>query len=408
MPMTEHGFQKLTYAEILEQQIVRAKDLFGQDIDTSEKSVIGKYIRLNVSDFAQQEEALEKIYQARYIDTAYGISLDRLAPFACITRNAAVAAILRVILTNTGETDVAIPMGTKLVNTDGTLYHITASVTVKAGGAVHARAECDLTGTIGNAIKNMAFYQTQIPNIIVSCPTLNAIAVSGKESETDAEFRARWKKALHGSGSGTSDAVSGAVSRIDGVQDVVLYENDTDEVMKIGIGETLNPHSFIVIVRGAEDQSAEIAKTIFEKKPLGIQASGGRGTWNIATEIVTDKAGIPHTIYFAYASAIKIKVYVTVSKENEPNFQLESSKEIFAEALQSFFESYKIGQTVFANTLYAPLVQTGAVSCIDKIELDNPAIQSPHAKTAKIVLGVEEYALFDSVEIVYMEEPDGE
>ena len=43
MPMTEKGFQKRTYAEILEAQITRAKDLFGNDIDTSEKSVLGKY-----------------------------------------------------------------------------------------------------------------------------------------------------------------------------------------------------------------------------------------------------------------------------------------------------------------------------------------------------------------------------
>ena len=98
MPMTEQGFRKYTYAELLEQQIIRAKDLFGDDIDTSGKSVLGKYIRLNVSDFAQQEEALEALYQARYVDTACGVSLDRLAPFAGLQRNAAVATVLALVL----------------------------------------------------------------------------------------------------------------------------------------------------------------------------------------------------------------------------------------------------------------------------------------------------------------------
>lgn len=93
MPMTENGFRKLTYAEILEAQITRAKDLFGNDIDTSEKSVLGKYIRLNTSDFAEQEAALEAVYLARYIDTATGISLDRLTPFANIRRNGATQAM---------------------------------------------------------------------------------------------------------------------------------------------------------------------------------------------------------------------------------------------------------------------------------------------------------------------------
>lgn len=96
MPMTENGFRKLTYAEILEAQITRAKDLFGNDMDTSEKSVLGKYIRLNTSDFAEQEAALEAVYLARYIDTATGISLDRLTPFANIRRNGATQAMLSV------------------------------------------------------------------------------------------------------------------------------------------------------------------------------------------------------------------------------------------------------------------------------------------------------------------------
>ena len=129
MPMTEQGFRKYTYAELLEQQITRAKDLFGDDIDTSGKSVLGKYIRLNVSDFAQQEEALEALYQARYVDTACGVSLDRLAPFAGLQRNAAVAAVLALVLYNHGKSEVELPMGTKLVNSDGTLYHLTQRIT---------------------------------------------------------------------------------------------------------------------------------------------------------------------------------------------------------------------------------------------------------------------------------------
>ena len=40
MPMTDQGFQRQTYAELLEQQINRAKQLFGADMDTSETSVL--------------------------------------------------------------------------------------------------------------------------------------------------------------------------------------------------------------------------------------------------------------------------------------------------------------------------------------------------------------------------------
>ena len=157
MPMTEQGFRKYTYAELLEQQITRAKNLFGDDIDTSGKSVLGKYIRLNVSDFAQQEEALEALYQARYVDTACGVSLDRLAPFAGLQRNAAVAAVLALVLYNHGKSEVELPMGTKLVNSNGTLYHLTQRITIAAGSSAQAHAACDTAGEIGNATKPLRF-----------------------------------------------------------------------------------------------------------------------------------------------------------------------------------------------------------------------------------------------------------
>lgn len=61
MPMTDQGFQRQTYAELLEQQINRAKQLFGADMDTSETSVLGKYIRLNTADYAELQESLEAV-----------------------------------------------------------------------------------------------------------------------------------------------------------------------------------------------------------------------------------------------------------------------------------------------------------------------------------------------------------
>lgn len=409
MPMTEQGFRKYTYAELLEQQINRAKDLFGQDIDTSEKSVLGKYIRLNVSDFAQQEEALEQIYQARYIDTAYGVSLDRLMPFACITRNAAVRAVLLVELKNSGETDVSIPMNTKIVNSDGVLYHTLTVVTVPAGGDVSVLAECDTAGEIGNRVSKMQFYNTQVPNVTISYSSLCVLQVTGQDAETDEELRARWKKALSGSGSGTADAVIGAVSRIDGVQDVVLYENEADAVKKIGEVEngTLGPHSFLVIIKGGEGAQSEIATAIFSKKPLGIATDVGAG-WKVVSESVKDIAGNSHIIQFVYASAVGIRVHVTISKENEPNFQPSEAKVAFSKALESFLDDYRIGQPVYANTLYAPLIQSGMVYCIDKIEIEAVVGEIVLGADTKVIMGVDEYAVFESVEIEYTEGSNGE
>ena len=48
MVLTDKGFQRPTYDDLLTRQENRAKTLFGEDIDTSSQSILGKYIRLNV------------------------------------------------------------------------------------------------------------------------------------------------------------------------------------------------------------------------------------------------------------------------------------------------------------------------------------------------------------------------
>lgn len=162
MPMTEQGFQKYTYADLLEQQIIRAQEMFGENIDTTETSVLGKFIRLQVSDFAQEEESLEQVYLSRYVDTAYGLSLDRLTSFAGITQNAATAAKVTVTLTNNGTNAASIAMGTKLLNANGLTYYLTEDTTVDTGESVTVTVVCSDTGTESNSFysDSWTFYQT--------------------------------------------------------------------------------------------------------------------------------------------------------------------------------------------------------------------------------------------------------
>ena len=90
--LTEKGFYRPTYDELLEAQEMRAKQLFGDDIDTSNLSVLGKYIRINVSDLDELWQTLEGVYNARFPNTSSGVSLERLCVFAGISRNPATHA----------------------------------------------------------------------------------------------------------------------------------------------------------------------------------------------------------------------------------------------------------------------------------------------------------------------------
>ena len=62
MVLTEKGFIRPDFHVLLERQVGRAKQLFGEDIDTSSNSVLGKFLRINVYDLENCYELLEDIY----------------------------------------------------------------------------------------------------------------------------------------------------------------------------------------------------------------------------------------------------------------------------------------------------------------------------------------------------------
>ena len=120
MPLTENGFQRLTYDEILTLQINRAKLLFGEDIDTSEQSVFGKILRLYCLQAASYHEEAEGVYLDAFPHTARGVALDRLCPFAGISRNQATYAQHTIKIF--GEAGTVVDMGF-LVSAGNVVFH---------------------------------------------------------------------------------------------------------------------------------------------------------------------------------------------------------------------------------------------------------------------------------------------
>lgn len=364
MPLTEQGFSRLTYNEILQQQITRAKELFGDDADTSEKSVLGKYIRLNTVDFAQQEETLENIYLSRYIDTATGASLDRLAPFAGISRNPPSRATLKLALLNSAAAAATIPMGTKFRTSTGISFHSVSETVIQPSKYANITLECDEIGAIGNVSDTeITFLNAQIANVSIM---KTAGFSDGSNAETDIELRSRWKNALSGSGSGTAAAIIGKVSRISGVYDCTVTENSTDEMIALGDGVAISPHTFLTSVSASSDTSeTAVAQAILDSKPLGIGTSGK------TTVSVSDSAGISHSISFTMNQSFTPLFFIYISGQDEPDFDAETDGQAIKNAIINYVNESKstLGQTLYASSLYAPIIENTNIRSIKQITL---------------------------------------
>ena len=264
------GFHRPTYAELLAEQETTARQLFGDDIETGEATALGKYIRLNVYDYARLYELAEKIYYARFPNFATGVQLDRLTPFANISRNPATVA--RHIVEFYGIAGKTVEQGSMVATGDGVTFYTLEDVTMQDEGlglgTARVTVECTEFGTVGNVAVG-EINRMGNPNGYVREVRHIALKLLAKDAETDKALRERFGEVIKGTGAGTWEALYGALGRITNVDGVVIVENDTAETVG-----TMPPHSFQCYVVAPNTLDQQIGQTIFDKKPIGIKPLG--------------------------------------------------------------------------------------------------------------------------------------
>lgn len=353
MPLTEKGFQRLTFDEVLSVMIDRAKIVYGEDIDTSDLSVFGKYLRLYCYDGAANQELTEKVLQQFSARTAIGVFLDRLCPNVGITRNPATYAQHEIKVKGTAGEAVDTSF---LVSSGDVVFHVIDNYTIGTDGTVSVVVECNEAGTVGNVAKGSI---TDIVNPVANIDSIEHTAVikTASDEESDYDLRRRYTQALSGVGSGTADAIMGALLRVSGVESVLIEVNDT--VSYDSHTPPLPPHSFRCYVLAPHSTQAQIARTIFEKKPIGITTVGN------VTNDVKDIGGGIHKINFSWIS--EVQIYVKCSISVDGTFS-ESSLQEIKDNIVSKINSYGAGQDVTSTSLYG-VVYVDGVSDVTSLEI---------------------------------------
>lgn len=345
--ITDKGFVRPSYDEILQAQINRAKVLLGDDIDTSEESVLGKFIRINVFDLNICYETLEDLYYSSFPNTARGQSLDRLGPFAAVSRNQATQARIEVKIKGTvGE---SVPSAF-LLKSDKTSFYLVKDYTIDSNGEVVAIANCVDDGVVGN-ISNGERLDIQNPRMGIDSVEFIRIVQNGEELESDKDFRIRFANSLAGAGSSTESAIKGAIYRVPLVDGVSVIDNNSDTASSIP------PHSFACYVLAPESQYDEIAKAIFDKKPLGIQCIGD------IERTVYDAWGKPHTVKFFATSKAELKISMQI-KTNQ-YFESSGISQI-KDNIANFINNLANGSDVYYTSVFGYIHNvTGVVSVVD-------------------------------------------
>ena len=383
MALTELGYERPTYDELLERQEERARALFGNDIDTSNNSILGKYIRLNVDDLAEVHEIAELVYFSAYPNTATGVSLDRLCPLVGISRNPATCAKHNVRFTGTaGE---YVPEAFEVSTANGELlFHLYDSLLIGEDGTAEGVVECETAGVAGNV--GLGKIDTIVnPDANVESVEHLGIAEYGEEIETDAHLRERFAAAVSSAGSSTKEAIKSAILQVSLVEAAEVIENDTDETVN-----GVPPHSFICYVLCPETQDSLVAEAILSKKPMGIKAAG-----EVSVDVV-DSNGTKRTICFTRTTEKSIYIKVTLSTNQY--FNTDGAEQI-KENIAAYINGLSNDADVYLSSIYGYIYKVDGIVNVSSLTMST---DGSTYNTSDIAIALNEVARIstDNIEVV--------
>lgn len=295
------GFKRRRFEDLFSEMENKAKETFGETVNTSERSPLGIILRIFAWFLSKFWSTAEDVYNSGYIPTASGANLDRLGPFVGISRILEQYSTGTVILTGTaGYKGYA---GFRVGTEAGIYFESIEDFSLGADGKAVIKVEAIEAGQSSNVAAGAVTVIVN-PNPDVTSVTNPEAMTGGREKETDPEFRSRYELSVAGGGAASVDAIRGALLRLESVRAAAVIENNT--MVPDNAGRP--PKSFQAYVLGGDDQV--IAKTIFATKSGGIETCG-----DIEME-VADVAGYPHTIKFSRAEEVPIKVDISVTKND--------------------------------------------------------------------------------------------
>lgn len=207
-------------------------------------------------------------------------------------------------------------------------------------------------------------------------------ATTGRYEESDEELRERFSNSKFVQAANIIEALLDALRNVDGVTDVMVYENDTDVTDLLGIPA----HSFMPIVLGGLNTT--IAETIWQNKPTGILSFGNTSV------TVLDSQNLQHVIKFKRPASIPI--YISISVTNTGGMPGDVAAQI-KQAVKAYGdETYFIGDDVVYSRFYTPVnsIQGFAVNSLTIGTAPSPT------GTTNLTIDFDEVATFDLDKIV--------
>lgn len=353
--VTEHGFRRKLFSEILQEKRSKAIEIFGDDIDLSSTSFLGLLIENQSEAEASLWEEMEDVYLSAFVEYSTGHSLDAGGKYISTSRKPAVKS--KGFITIEGNDGLTVPKGFGVARND-VVFETIERAKIE-NGTIEIPIRPIIAGREGNV---PAMSIDKIINPIAGIDKVyNRKAIEGGlDIETDEEFRARYQLSDSRGGGSTVDAIRAALLDMDEVVDAFVKQNKTMETL-----DGIPPKSIAAYVFGADDK--DVANTIMRSKAAGIESFG-----DTCVE-VEDQQGEIHQIGFTRPMEVDVHVKLSI----KPGEGLKSDTAIRRSVLNYIggmdedgiqYKGLKLGEDVVVSRLVAAVTSLGGIADI-KVEI---------------------------------------
>ncbi|MCG7318001.1 baseplate J/gp47 family protein [Brevibacillus laterosporus] len=308
--LDEKGFKRKRFADLFDSLETKAKAVFGEQVNTTERSPLGIILRLFAWSLSLIWQLAEHVYNSAFVDTAEGVSLERVGKYIGIKKRSSLPAKGEVVLR--GEPGTVVPSGFLVGTEADTIFETKQALTFDETRTGKVEVVAIEPGTKGNV---PAHTIVKIVNPIAGVSeVINPESTSeGRDAETDVEFRKRYDDSVSKIGASTLDAIQAALLDTPGVRSVLVEHNDTMAYIN-----DRPPKSVEAFVYGGEDEA--IANVILNTKSGGIQAYG------TTVREAKDIGGNIHNI--GYTRVKDSPIYIKVALQTTVKFPIDGKEKV--------------------------------------------------------------------------------
>lgn len=380
--LTSSGLSVASFIQIKDVLSEKFKEIYGSDIDLANTTADGIYVHNVALIISNILQAFNFLYTNLDIRTAQGTYLESLCALSGIYRQSATQSVAYMSITNNEETSITLQGGTS-----GTQLHFVDNAGIEwttcVGDVTHSKATSQIVLEPGIA-QSVPIYCTiygpvQAKKGWISTLLTNEYDLSftqiddaeiGSNIESDAQLRQRRNENISSSGLTVTSNLRGAISKIGGVKNVKIYNNNTGNYLIALDGTIIQQGSVYVIINQSQVIDDELIGTvIYEKMTPGIKTSKSNEVCGINHSYTYDEENqvLANVVNWKECTKISSGLIINISLVKYNNFSLNE----FCDNLVSYLNNLEIGQTFTTYELLSEMISENRTYVMNSIELQS-------------------------------------